>query len=159
MDESKKIQIQNQLRNHLKEYRKIHGISAEKASSMLGIEIATYRILEGKKPANRVISVLEYLDEIAKLNKMNLHDFISYLLIEGENEPKKKKRTGLLKWESELLDKFKLITTPTRSQFISALKNKTKDEFKEILTCLVKITTLSDSKRKALFNLIKEITD
>lgn len=158
MNEQQKQKIQNQLRQFLKDYRKITNLSAEKTAKILGVEIATYRILEGKKPANRVISVLDYLKKMADLNKMALSDFINYLeMTDQSTQGSKNIKNGLSKWEHDLLDKFACLNIPLRNQFMTSLMKKTKEEVDEIITCITQIVSLSESKRRALFTLIKEM--
>ncbi|MFK7826805.1 MAG: hypothetical protein AB8G05_21865 [Oligoflexales bacterium] len=158
MKELAKQRVQNQLRQFLKDFRNIKNISAEQAADILNVEIATYRILEGKKPANRVISVLEYLGKIADLNKMSLSTFINFLertdrTESGSNVTKRK----LFNWERDLLDKFDFIGIPLRNRFMAGFTDKTKEDTREILTCLTRIVSLSYSKRKVLFELVKEM--
>ena len=153
-----KQRVQNQLRQFLKDYRNINDLSAEQAAEKLDVEIATYRILEGKKPANRVISVLEYLEKIAALNKMSLSTFVSFLERTQRTESGEgKMKRDLFDWEKELLDKFDFVGIPLRNRFMKGFLGKSKDEIREILTCLTRIVSLSEEKRQVLFALVKEM--
>lgn len=161
MENAQKQRIQNQLRQFLKDYRNLHGLSAEQVAEKLGIEIATYRILEGNKPTNRVISVIEYLEKIPALNNMTLSSFINFLerSQRTESTSNETKRT-LFRWERDLLDKFDLIGIPIRNRFMQGFSSKSPDEIKEILTCLTQIVSMKNSKRQVLVNLVKEmVTD
>lgn len=158
MNDNLRQRIQNQLRQYLKDYRNINNLSAELAAENLDVEIATYRILEGKKPSNRVISVLEYLHKIAQLNSMSLTSFISFLernarTESGTAEMKRK----LFNWEQELLDKFDFVGIPLRNRFLKGLSLMSKDEVTDSLTCLTRIISLPKNKRIVLFNLVKEM--
>ena len=158
MEIAGKQRLQNQLRQFLKEYRTVNKLSAEQAADNLQIEIATYRTLEGKKPSNRVISVLEYLERIAALNKISLSSFINFLersqrTESGTNHIKR----PLYSWERELLDKFDKVGIPLRNRFLKSFAEKSEEEIKELLVCLTQIAAMSKSKRTALLTLIKEM--
>jgi len=158
MENAGKQKIQNQLRQFLKEYRTVNGLSAEQAADNLQVEIATYRTLEGRKPSNRVISVLEYLEKIASLNKMSLCSFINLLersqrTESGSNQTKR----SLYSWERELLDKFDKVGIPLRNRFLKSFTDKSGEEIKELLVCLTQIAAMTKSKRSALFALVKEM--
>ncbi|MFK7824492.1 MAG: hypothetical protein AB8G05_10055 [Oligoflexales bacterium] len=158
MKELIKQRVQNQLRQFLKDYRNINGLSAEQAAEQLEVEIATYRILEGRKPANRVVSVLEYLEKIAALNKMSLSSFINYLERSGRTESGvNRMKRKLFEWEKDLLEKFDFVGIPLRNRFMKGFLSKDKGEVKEILTCLTRIVSLPASKRKVLFELVREM--
>ena len=159
MNKVARQQIQDQLRQFLKDYRNISDLSAEQAADKIGVEIATYRTLEGRKPANRVISVIEYLEKIAALNKMSLTAFMAFLernqrTESGSSETKRK----LYDWERDLLAKFDKIGIPLRNRFLKGLLARSDQEVREILTCLVQMFLLSESKRNVLFSLIKEMS-
>ena len=158
MNKVAKQQIQGQLRQYLKDYRNINELSAEQAAEKIGVEIATYRTLEGLKPANRVLSVLEYLETIAALNKMSLSSFMAFLernqrTESGSNDVKRK----LYDWERDLLNKFDKIGIPLRNRFMKGFLSRSDEQVREILTCLVQIVSLPDSKRNALFHLVREM--
>ncbi|MBI2603197.1 MAG: hypothetical protein HYW48_09080 [Deltaproteobacteria bacterium] len=158
MDKVTKQRVQNQLRQFLKDFRNGNNLSAEQAAERLEVEIATYRILEGRKPANRVLSVLEYLEKIASLNKMSLSAFIGFLerTQRTESGSLETKRT-LYEWERDVLDKFDFVGIPLRNRFLKGFLEKSKEEVREILTCLTRIVSLPEAKRRALFNLVKEM--
>lgn len=158
MDVSRRQKLQNQLRQFLKDFRNVNGLSAEQAAEQIEVEIATYRTLEGRKPSNRVISVLEYLDKIASLNKLSLSAFINFLersqrTESGSNEVKR----SLYQWEHELLEKFDMVGIPLRNRFMRSFMSKSNQDVKETLTCLTQIASMPESKRTALFNLVKEM--
>ncbi len=158
MKDTAKQRIQNQLRQFLKDFRNHNNLSAEQAAEILEVEIATYRVLEGRKPINRVISVLEYLDKIAALNKMSLSAFVSFLdrTSRTESGSNEMKRT-LFDWEREILDKLDFVGIPLRNRFLKSFLGKNKEEVREILTCLTQIVGLPESKRRVLFDLVKEM--
>lgn len=158
MDVSRRQKLQNQLRQFLKDFRNINNLSAEQAAEHIEVEIATYRTLEGRKPSNRVISVLEYLDKIASLKKLSLTAFISFLersqrTESGSNEMKR----TLYQWERDLLEKFDFVDIPLRNRFMRSFMSKSNQDVKATLACLTQIASMSDSKRIALFNLVKEM--
>ena len=158
MNAQEKRKVQDQLRQLLKQYRAEHNLSAEQAADKLGVEIATYRTLEGVKASNRVLSVLEYLDKIAAINKLSLTSFISFLernqrTDSGSNNLKRE----LYDWEKSLLNKFDMVGIPLRNRFIKVLTNKDDEEVKENLSFLTLVSSLPMSKRKALFTLVKEM--
>ena len=159
MDDKEKQKIQQQLRQFLKEFRNANDLSAEHAAELLGVEIATYRTLEGHKASNRVISVLEYLAKIGSLNKMSLSAFINFL------ERSQRTQSGslqakrpLYEWERDLLEKFDMIGIPLRNRFLKSFESKTSQETIEILMCLNRIVSMPEAKRTVLFNLVKEMT-
>ncbi|MFK7827875.1 MAG: hypothetical protein AB8G05_27250 [Oligoflexales bacterium] len=158
MNENLRQRIQNQLRQYLKDYRNINSLSAELAAENLEVEIATYRILEGKKPSNRVISVLEYLHKIAQLNKMSLSSFISFLERNGRTESGTlEMKRKLFNWEQELLDKFDYVGIPLRNRFLKGFLGMNKEEVADSLTCLTRIVSMPKNKRDVLFSLVKEM--
>ena len=158
MKAQRKLRIQNQLRQYLKQFRNINGLSAEQACETIGVEIATYRILEGKKPARRIITILEYLESLATLNGESLTSFVAYL----ERDPRTESGSKTLKrkmfeWEKSLLERFDLLGIPLRNRFLKYLEETTRDETTRILGCMVKLFTMPESRREALFNLIDEM--
>ena len=56
-----------------------------------------------------------------------------------------------------MLDKFDFVGIPLRNRFLSGFLDKPSEEVKEILSCLTRIVSLPDAKRRALFNLVKEM--
>jgi transcriptional regulator with XRE-family HTH domain len=158
MNNQEKRKIQDQLRQFLKQYRIEHRLSAEQTADKLGVEIATYRTLEGIKASNRVLSVLEYLEKIAALNKLTLTSFMGFL----ERNQRTESGTNNLKrelydWEKNLLHKFDMLGIPLRNRFMKILTNKDDEEVKENLSFLTHVSSLPMAKRKALFTLVKEM--
>lgn len=156
MKNSKNQQIQNQLRQFLKSYRNHEGLSAQEAASKLGIEIAAYRTLEGKKPANRALTAILYLKKLASLNKASLTSFASFLerndrTESGSNQLKRE----LWLWEKKLLEKFDFVGIPLREKFLKKLDSLEDKDLTNSLSCLAKIISLKEEQRKALFKLVE----
>ena len=158
MDETSKSRIQTQLRQFLKDYRNMNNLSADQAAELLGVEIATYRTLEGNKTTNRVLSALEHLEKYAALNKWSLTTFVTFLERNGRTESGSNqiKRT-LYEWERELLERFDMVGIPLRNRFMRGLKGVTDAQVKEILTGLTQLISMPENERQALFNLIREM--
>ncbi len=160
MEHSKKQQFQNQLRQFLKSYRNHRGLSAEEAARELGIEIAAYRTLEGKKPSNRALTAILYLEKLASLNKTSFSAFASFL----ERNDRTKSGSSELKrelwlWEKKLLEKFDFVGIPLRERFLKSLNTLEDQDLSESLVCLVNMISLRKSKRKALFKFVEEMID
>lgn len=160
MREKAKLEIQEQLRKYLKQYRMAHDLSAEQAAEKLGVEIATYRTLEGKKPANRVMSSLEYLGNIAKLSRMSLTSFIKYLerndrTKSGSNELKRE----LYGWEQEVLDYFDQIGIPIRKKFLEHLRKQQDEYFQEQIYQFIQIVMLPKEKKQVIDQLLKVLRE
>lgn len=158
MNETSKSRIQTQLRQFLKDYRNMNNLSADQAAELLGVEIATYRTLEGNKTTNRVLSALEHLEKYAALNKWSLTTFVTFLERNGRTESGSNqiKRT-LYEWERELLERFDMVGIPLRNRFMRGLKGVTDAQVKEILTGLTQLISMPENERQALFNLIREM--
>jgi len=156
MESEKRYLIQSQLRQFLRAYRSAERLSAEDAASMLGVEITSYRKLEGFKPDNRLVNSVGYLEKIASLREMELPDFTSYLL--AHENPRQGKR-NLYKWEKQVLAAFERMSISKRNTVLSYLNALSDDEISEFYNLLTALSKKRASKIKLLTQILKEFKD
>ena len=145
-----------QLRQFLRMYRCSENLSAEQAASLLGLEIASYRKLEGFKPENRLINSLAYVGKIASLREMTIPDFTSFILAEEHHRDGSR---NLYKWEKDLISAFNRMSISKRNKvilYLNSLNDEEVDGFYELLVALIK---KKSSKIKILFQILKELKD
>lgn len=153
---SEKQKIQLQLRQYLKSYRNDRDLSAEEAAKDLGIEIATYRNLEGKKTTNRLMSSLEYIVKIASLKDLNLMEFISYLTRNRRTESGSNlMKRSLYSWETKLLDLFDKVGISDRENFIKLVEEN--QNLKQQIKLILQLNELKPEVREKLITFISSL--
>ena len=151
-------QYQLQLRQFLKNYRNKEDCTADEAAGRLGIEIATYRNLEGIKPNNRVITSLDYLSKIAALSELSLSQFMDFLhrnarTKSGSNAMKR----DLYTWERDLMHVFDFIGISLRNDLIAAIKNLEKEEWRAVVRHILNLLRLDPEDREIFMKMTQKL--
>ena len=149
---------QLQLRQFLKSYRNKEDCTAEETADRLGVEIATYRNLEGIKPNNRVISALDYLTKIAALSELSLSQFMDLLHRNTRTKSgSSSMKRDLYKWEQDLLQVFDFIGISLRNDLIAAIKSLAKEDWREVVRHIVNLLKLDPEDRHIFMKMTQKL--
>ncbi len=80
MDANSKEAIQERFRVYLKTYRESKGLTQQHLAKKFGYAESHIKKFEGKDSNNRLITSLEFMENLASLQKISLIDFLCYLL-------------------------------------------------------------------------------
>jgi len=120
LTEEQKNHYQKRISHFLKGHRMRHNLTGEELAKIMGLSIATFRALEGKKPVGRMINSIEFLASLYSHENMSLSEFCIYLdkTTQGSLSDDLKLERKLFPWEKYILDAFEVVSMLYRREFI-----------------------------------------
>ena len=158
LSEEQKQKFQQKISHYLKGYRLRNNLTGEDLAGIMGLSIATFRALEGSKPAGRMVNSLDFLASLYSLEEgMSLADFAIYLdssergtVSEGSSLHRK-----LFPWEKHLLGAFDKLGMLLRREFVNDICiNEPLEKYVELI---LKLKKLDDSEFKVIEDMVDTI--
>lgn len=139
--------------HYLRGYRKKNGLTQTELADKLGTTKSTVSRIENNQD-KQVTFVLELLENLGKLEKMDLGDFINYLdsnKVTGAQE-------SLFPWQKEVLAALLDVKQSLRLDFVAEVVGKKKEVLEKRLELLVKLNRLSSSSLLVVESLVEELS-
>ena len=107
------------LRHYLRSHRRRNNLTLAEMAKKLGYTLDHYRKFESRGGNHRFTNAIEFIETFAKIEGMNLHEFLTYLIPNEERQHPK-----LLPWQISLLAAVGKIDTSIRSEICHGLCSK-----------------------------------
>ncbi len=137
--EAERIHIQ--IAHFLKTYRKLNGLTQEQLASLLDVSTTTICEYENTSAKNRIKSSLLALENIAKLDRSNITEFIYRLGTKNvDNAP----------WKRPLFNFYSNLSVKNQSNLLRVLKKQSHQDIDDSFELFIAITKLSKRSRDGL---------
>lgn len=137
LSEKEKTKIGQRLGQYLEEYITNNNLSVTQAAENLGISPNKFSGLKGGFHNGRLLTSLDYLKSLAKLEDWELYEFIAYLESKNLNAVKEQSYT----WDEQIYKALENISLTTRKKFCDKLQELHKKKEKERIELMCRIST------------------
>lgn len=137
LTEEEKIRLGRRLTYYLEEYIYHHKVTAVETAKRLGVTANKFSLLKGGQEQGRFISSLDYLKGLAKLEDMELVDFMAFL----EERDLDKVRTRSYTWDEQIYKSLDPIGIHPRKQFANKLEEAAQDKKSSKVELVIELAT------------------
>jgi len=139
--------------HYLKGYRKKSNLTQTELAERLGSTKSTVSRIENGQD-KQVNFVLEFLENLGKLEKMDLGDFINYL----DSNKVSAKDSTLFPWQRSVLEALLATKQSLRLDFVAEVIGQDKEKLEKNLELMVRFNRLPKSAQQVIENMVTELS-